>query len=236
VRISFGYNRGEMTSPRTRRRRPLEAEIYARGYSCIAGIDEAGRGPLAGPVVAAAVILPPGFRERGIKDSKLLTALQRESLEPVIKTNAISWGLGVVEVEEIDRINILQASLRAMALACEALQPAPECVLIDGNRTIPLEFFALTCNSAPSTVPRQTTIVKGDRICLSVAAASIIAKVARDQIMIQLDRAYPRYGFASHKGYACPAHLEALRRYGPSPVHRRSFAPVREMFQGRLEF
>jgi ribonuclease HII len=227
---------GEMTSPLTRRRRPLEAAVYARGYSCIAGIDESGRGPLAGPVVAAAVILPRGFRAPGIKDSKLLTALQRESLEPFIKANAVSWGLGVVEVEEIDRINILQASLRAMALACEALRPAPECVLIDGNRTIPLEFFALACGSSPSTAPRQTTIIKGDRICLSVAAASIIAKVARDQIMMQLDATYPAYGFASHKGYACPAHLEALRRHGPAPVHRRSFAPVRDMCQGRLEF
>ena len=206
----------------------LEAENFGLGFKWIAGIDEAGRGPLAGPVVAAAVVLPRGFMDCEIRDSKLLTAEQRSRLALIIKANAISWGLGVVDAQEIDRCNILKATLMAMAEACRALAPAPDHLLIDGKQTIPVEIL----NSRFAVVRRptmQTAIIKGDRICLSIAAASIIAKVARDQIMIELDATYPQYGFAGHKGYGSAAHLEALRRHGPSPVHRRSFAPVREL-------
>jgi ribonuclease HII len=206
----------------------IEEQGYARGYSYIAGIDEAGRGPLAGPVVAAAVILPQGFAHRDIKDSKLLTGKQRERLAPVIKSNAVSWGLGVVDVEEIDRSNILKATLMAMAKACHALSPTPDYLLIDGNQTIPAAILGLGRNFN-AFAPCQETIIKGDRICLSIAAASIVAKVARDEMMIALDASYPQYGFAGHKGYGSAAHLEALRRHGPSPAHRRSFKPVRAL-------
>jgi ribonuclease HII len=211
---------------------PIEDQSYARGFHRIAGIDEAGRGPLAGPVVAAAVVLPAEFKDGGINDSKLLTAKQRERLAPVIKANAITWGLGIVDAEEIDRSNILKATLMAMAKACQSLTPAPDYLLIDGNQTIPAAFFVSEelYNQHP---PRQTAIIKGDRICLSIAAASIIAKVARDEIMIELHGLYPQYGFAGHKGYGCAAHLEALRLHGPSPAHRRTFAPVRELCRSR---
>jgi ribonuclease HII len=211
---------------------PIEDQSFVRGFHRIAGIDEAGRGPLAGPVVAAAVVLPPQFADGGIKDSKLLTAKQREQLAPIIKANAISWGLGIVDVEEIDRSNILKATLMAMAKACQSLTPAPDYLLIDGNQTIPADFFILAepYNRHP---PKQAAIIKGDRICLSIAAASIIAKVTRDEIMVELHARYPQYGFAGHKGYGSAAHLEALRRHGPSPAHRRTFAPVRDLCRDR---
>jgi ribonuclease HII len=206
----------------------IEEDGYARGFSCIAGLDEVGRGPLAGPVVAAAVVLPRGFSHDGIKDSKLLTAKQRETVAPVIRSQAQSWGIGVVEVEEIDRINILKASLLAMAKAFAALRPRPDYLLIDGNQPIPAQWLE-SLNQPSAATPQQKTIVKGDRLCLSIAAASILAKVARDARMIELDGHYPQYGFAGHKGYGSAAHLEALRRFGPSPVHRRSFKPVRDV-------
>ena len=205
----------------------IEEEGYTRGFTCIAGLDEVGRGPLAGPVVAAAVVLPRGFSHDGIKDSKLLTAKQRETLAPAIRAQAQSRGIGVVEVEEIDRINILKASLLAMAKAFAALRPRPDYLLIDGNQPIPAQWLE-SSNRPSGAPPRQRTIVKGDRLCLSIAAASILAKVARDEMMIELHEHYPQYGFAGHKGYGSAAHLEALRRYGPSPVHRRSFKPVRD--------
>jgi len=207
--------------------RAFEEQGYARGFKCVAGVDEVGRGPLAGPVVAAAVILPRGFSHPEIKDSKLLTAKQRDKLAPLIRDNAQSWGLGRVEVEEIDRINILKASLLAMLKALECLKTMPDCLLIDGNQFIPREFLF---NSKYSTARSlyQKTIVKGDQLCISIAAASIVAKVARDAMMVELDKHYPEYGFAAHKGYTCAAHLEALRRYGPSPIHRQSFKPVRD--------
>jgi ribonuclease HII len=205
----------------------FEEQSYARGFDCVAGLDEVGRGPLAGPVVAAAVVLPRRFEHSGIKDSKLLTAAQREKLAAVIKQKALSWGLGVVEVEEIDRMNILAASFRAMVKAWRGLQPSADCILIDGSQIIPRIVFNAVEGFAGS-LPRQRAIVKGDQLCLSISAASILAKVTRDAIMVDLDRIYPEYGFVGHKGYGCPAHLEALRRFGPSPVHRRSFQPVRE--------
>jgi ribonuclease HII len=208
---------------------PIEGENYARGFHCIAGIDEVGRGPLAGPVVAAAVVLPQSFNEDGVRDSKLLTPRQRERLAAIIKAKAICWGLGVVNAQEIDRFNILRATLMAMARACRALAPAPDHLLIDGKQTIPASLLRLRRSSYPPAL-RQTALIKGDRICLSIAAASIIAKVARDRMMIELDATYPQYGFAVHKGYGSAAHLAALRRHGPSPAHRRSFAQVRELF------
>lgn len=207
--------------------RALEEEGYARGFKCVAGADEVGRGPLAGPVVAAAVILPRGFSHPEIKDSKLLTASQREKLAPLIRGSSVSWGLGVVEVEEIDRINILKASLLAMVKALGSLEPAPDYLLVDGNQYIPREFV-LGCKNFAARGLYQKPVVKGDVLCLSVAAASIIAKVARDAKMVELDRQYPEYGFAAHKGYTSVAHLEALRQHGPSPVHRQSFQPVRD--------
>jgi ribonuclease HII len=207
--------------------RAFEEQGYARGFKCVAGADEVGRGPLAGPVVAAAVILPRGFSHPEIKDSKLLTPKQREKLAPLIRDKAESWGLGVVEVEEIDRINILKASLLAMVKALDCLKAKPDCLLIDGNQYIPRELILNSKYFAKRSL-YQKTIIKGDLLCLSIAAASIIAKVARDEMMVELDKQYPEYGFAAHKGYTCPAHLEALRRHGPSPIHRRSFQPVRD--------
>jgi len=207
--------------------RDFEEQSYARGFQFIAGIDEAGRGPLAGPVVAAAVILPRGFTHSEIKDSKLLSAQQREKLAPVIRQESVCWGLGVVEVDEIDRINILKASLLAMVKALAALTATVDCALIDGNQPIPAPLFHLGNFSTGKSV-YQKTIIKGDQLCLSIAAASILAKVARDGMMVELDKQYPEYGFAGHKGYSCALHFAALRRYGPSPIHRQSFRPVRE--------
>jgi ribonuclease HII len=205
-----------------------EEESYARGFKSIAGIDEVGRGPLAGPVVAAAVILPRGYAHPEIRDSKVLSAKQRERLVPVIKENATCWGVGVVEVEEIDRLNILQASLLAMVKALAALKSRADCVLIDGNQTIPLTLFRIGKFLTGRSL-YQKTIVKGDRSCLSIAAASIVAKVARDEMMMVLDKRYPGYGFAAHKGYSCVAHFAALKRFGACPVHRQSFKPVRDV-------
>jgi ribonuclease HII len=207
--------------------RPFEEHGYARGFKCVAGADEVGRGPLAGPVVAAVVILPRGFSHPEIKDSKLLTPKQREKLSPLICDIADGWGIGVVEVEVIDRINILQASLLAMVKALDGLKAPPDCLLIDGNQIIPRELI-LNSKSYAGRSLYQKTIVKGDLLCLSIAAASIIAKVVRDAMMVELDKRYPEYGFAAHKGYTCTAHLEALRLHGPSPIHRQSFKPVRD--------
>lgn len=209
-----------------RRFRPFEEEGYARGFKFVAGVDEVGRGPLAGPVVAAAVILPRGFSHPEIKDSKLLSPKQREKLAPLIQQNAASWAVGVVGVEEIDRINILQASLLAMVQALDTLSSKADCALIDGNQPIPAAMIRDSRFSLGASL-YQKTVVKGDQLCLSIAAASIIAKVRRDEMMTQFDKQYPEYGFASHKGYGSAAHLAALRRYGPSPIHRLSYKPVR---------
>ena len=179
----------------------------------IAGVDEVGRGPLAGPVVAAAVILDPARLIAGLADSKILSPARREQLALEIRAKALAWALGRAEVDEIDRINILQASLLAMQRAVMALSIAPERVLVDGNRCP-----ALTC-------PCEA-IIKGDATVPAISAASILAKVARDAELCQLHEQYPDYGFARHKGYPTAVHREALRRYGPCPEHRRSFAPV----------
>lgn len=189
---------------------------FTRGLRLVAGVDEVGRGPLAGPVVAAAVILDPARPIGGLADSKKLTEARREALAPVIRECALAWALGRAEVEEIDALNILQASLLAMRRAVLALAAAPEFALIDGNR----------CPELPC--PAEA-VVKGDSRVAAISAASIIAKVARDREMIELDARYPGYGLAGHKGYPSPAHLDALARLGVTPIHRRSFAPVRRL-------
>jgi ribonuclease HII len=185
-----------------------------------AGVDEAGRGPLAGPVTAAAVILDPRRRIRGLTDSKLLSEEEREDLEVKIKERALAWAVGRAEVEEIDRLNILWAAMLAMRRAVEALSHAPELVLVDGDRV-------------PPTLPcRARAIVKGDLTVPAISAASILAKTARDRELVKLDVRYPGYGFARHKGYATPEHLAALRVLGACVIHRRSFEPVRRALAG----
>jgi ribonuclease HII len=186
----------------------------------MAGVDEAGRGPLAGPVMAAAVILDPARPIRGIKDSKLLTAEEREELSLRIRERARAWAVAWADHEEIDRINILQASLLAMARAVAALAVEPEEVWVDGNQ-------------APPVKQPVTTIIKGDYRVTAIGAASILAKVERDAAMRRLHVLYPQYGFDEHKGYSTPAHLDALDRHGACAVHRRSFEPVRRSL-GRL--
>jgi ribonuclease HII len=181
----------------------------------VAGVDEAGRGPLAGPVAVAAVILDPARPIEGLGDSKALSEARREALAPLIRERALAWHLELVPIEEIDRLNILHATMAGMARAVRALSPAATQALVDGNRLPP----GLPC-------PAQA-LVKGDAREPAIMAASILAKVARDELMRELERVHPGYGFALHKGYPTPEHLEALRRLGPCPQHRRSFAPVR---------
>jgi ribonuclease HII len=190
-----------------------EARAWKTGVTRLAGIDEAGRGPLAGPVVAAAVVIGPERRIKGLADSKLLTAEQRETLFHLISERAVAVGVGIVDHETIDRINILQATRLAMTDALARLSVSPDFVITD--------FVALRDLACP-----QRNLVDGDARCASVAAASIIAKVTRDRLMVEADRSYPEYGFARHKGYATPEHLAALDRLGPCPLHRRTFAGV----------
>jgi ribonuclease HII len=224
-------------------RRPdtlFEEKGYARGLKHVAGLDEVGRGPWAGPVVAAAVVFPRGVTHPDIRDSKILPAKRREELASWIKQEAVAWALGIVSPEEIDRINILRASLMAMSVAVARLRPVPELLLIDGPNKIPLDFLDNESGRMkpetgihPSSLiphPFQKAIVKGDLVCHSIAAASILAKVARDQLMTEMDEIYPEYGFARHKGYGSEAHADALKRLGPCPIHRRSFAPVWKTF------
>ncbi len=199
---------------------PLDTLKYEKnacnnGYMFVAGIDEAGRGPLAGPVTAAAVILPVGLLISGVDDSKKLTADRRERLFEIIMSQALSVGVGNIGPAEIDQINILQATRRAMQAAVQQLSPQPDYLLIDGISTI------------DSVIP-QKTIKKGDSLSISIAAASIIAKVTRDRFMIEMDSKYPGYGFAGHKGYGSAAHLDVIRRIGPSPIHRLTFGGVKE--------
>jgi ribonuclease HII len=191
----------------------FEAQAWRTGVTRVAGLDEAGRGPLAGPVVAAAVILDPGRRVRGVADSKLLTAERREELFAVIYESAVAVGVGIVDHVTIDRVNILQATKRAMAEAIRALAVTPELVITDF-----VSVPALTCP--------QRNIVDADARCATVAAASIVAKVTRDRLMLEADKQFPEYGFARHKGYGTPDHLAALDRYGACPIHRRSFSGV----------
>ena len=185
-----------------------------------AGVDEAGRGPLAGPVVAAAVILDADRPIDGLDDSKVLRASRREALAAVIRTRSRAWAIGLASVEEIDRLNILQATLLAMQRAVQGLAVAPGIAWVDGNQAPPLPC-------------RVQTIVRGDALVPAISAASILAKVERDALMATLDAKYPQYGFAGHKGYPTAAHLAALASHGVSPVHRRSFAPVRRLLSGK---
>ena len=198
----------------------FERELWQKGTLNVAGVDEAGCGPLAGPVVAAAVLFPCSWLEaglcsklRGLNDSKQLTGEDRERYFSILTTHPeITYGIGVVDVETIDQINILQAAHRAMNFALEQLQPAAQHVLVDGRPVKSLR------------VP-HTPIVKGDCKSYSIAAASVLAKVTRDRLMVELDRRHPGYGFAEHKGYSTPQHLTAIRELGPCAIHRRSFAP-----------
>jgi len=193
----------------------LEKMAQMKGFVRVAGVDEAGRGPLAGPVMAAAVMLPEGLRIDGVDDSKKLSPHKRELLFDVIMSLALSVGIGVVGPEVIDRINILQATRLAMLDAVAQLSPQPDYILIDG----------ITAINSP--IP-QKTIKKGDSLSLSIAAASIIAKVTRDRMMIEMDLVYPGYGLAGHKGYGSVQHLDAIRLLGPSPIHRMTFGGVKE--------
>ena len=185
----------------------------------VCGVDEAGRGPWAGPVSAAAVILDPNRIPEGLNDSKKLSARAREALEIEIKATALAWGVAFGSVEEIAELNILQATGLAMRRAVEALAVAPVIALVDGNYR-----FVLPCE--------VRTVVKGDSLSASIAAASILAKTARDRLMVEMDTAYPGYGFASHKGYHAAVHVEALRTLGPCPIHRRGWAPIRAALEG----
>jgi len=193
-----------------------EMELWAQGIDLIAGVDEAGMAPLAGPVVAGAVLLPRHYKLRGLNDSKkILNEAKREELASQVKADALCWAVGWAEVEEIDRLNIYHAGLLAMRRAVEGLATKPEFVLVDA-RKIPECLFP------------QRGIIHGDLLSASIAAASIIAKTTRDAHMAELDRQYPGYGFASHKGYPTPEHYRALRELGALPIHRRSFRPVRQ--------
>ncbi len=191
----------------------FESTRRERGYDYIAGVDEAGRGPLAGPVVAAAVIMPPGVVIQGVRDSKKMTEKAREAAFSVINKTAISIGVGVVSSNVIDKSNILIASLEAMKLAVLSLDPVPGFLLVDGTQKIPI------------LIP-QDSIIKGDQLCHSISAASVIAKVYRDRIMCAYDAMFPGYGFIQHKGYGTAGHLKAISEHGACPIHRLTFRGV----------
>jgi len=199
----------------------FERAAWRRGLTRVAGVDEAGRGPLAGPVVAAAVVLTPDTPIRGVDDSKRLEPEEREDLYDVIRTRAIAWAVGIVDPRTIDRINILEATRVAMRAALEALGVQPELVLTD--------FVEVGGLGYP-----QRNLVRGDQRSASVAAASIVAKVTRDRLMAEADRVFPQYGFARHKGYATEEHRAALEQHGPCDLHRRTFNGVWELAQGDL--
>jgi ribonuclease HII len=209
-----------MKSPR-RSARNLTASLPLRLPGLLAGVDEAGRGPLAGPVVAAAVILDPDYRVRGIRDSKLLEPEQREALAIKIKQRALAWSVAWADVEEIDTLNILQATHLAMRRALMGLRLRPAHVQVDGDRCPSFAGLGLECTFEP--------IIDGDALHVCIGAASILAKTTRDAMMQQLDRLFPSYGFAVHKGYGTPQHCDMLTSLGPSPIHRRSFEPVRRV-------
>ena len=216
-RIRARRQKNRCEGQRLRKLLQYEQELWAQGVSLIAGVDEAGMAPLAGPVVAGAVILPKNYKLRGLNDSKkILDEARREELALQIKADAICWAAGRAEVEEIDRLNIYHAGLLAMRRAVEGLEHQPEFVLVDARKI-------------PDCPCPQRGIIRGDMLSASIAAASIIAKTTRDAHMIELDRRYPGYGLASHKGYGTPAHYRALKELGALPIHRRSFAPIRQV-------
>lgn len=209
--LSKKANKNRQETLRLKKLVAIEEQVHSLGYERIAGVDEAGRGPLAGPVVAAACVLPSGFVLRGINDSKKLDSETRQHFyEELLRNPDIQYGVGVVEAVEIDLLNILQASLKAMALAIGRLPQAPDFLLVDGNKM-------------PITEIPGEAVVDGDFHCQSIAAASIIAKVTRDQIMMGYHTLYPQYGFDQHKGYGTKQHLQALSAHGPCPIHRKSF-------------
>jgi len=198
---------------RLRLLRGLEELLAQHGFCSIAGVDEAGRGSLAGPVIASAVIVDLRRTVPGVDDSKCLSAPERERAAEAIRRTAIAWATAEVEADVIDRVNILEASRRAMAIALSRLDPGPDCAVVDAVAIPGLGFPCLP-------------VVRGDAISYAVACASILAKVARDRLMTELDGLYPQYGFAAHKGYSVPEHLEALAAYGPCPIHRLTYRPV----------
>ena len=193
-----------------------ERELWKQGFVYVAGCDEVGVGPLAGPVVAAAVIVSPARVVRGVDDSKTLTPPQRKRLANEIRATALAWAIGVASVEEIDELNVYRAALNAMQRAILQLPLPPDFVVVDGRRI-------------PGISAPQLPLVDGDARSYSVAAASIVAKVYRDELMCEYDSQYPCYGFAQNAGYGTPSHLAALHKYGPCPIHRKSFAPVRQL-------
>jgi ribonuclease HII len=215
VRLRARARENRSEGQRLRHLLKYESELWTQGFNLIAGVDEAGVGPLAGPVVAGAVVLPRDYKLRELDDSKKVDEVTRRGLAQTIKTDAVAWSIGVAQVEEIDVLNIYHAGLLAMRRAVETLASRPDFVLVDA-RTI------------PGCVTPQRGIVRGDSLSACIAAASIIAKTTRDSMMIDLDAQFPGYGFAGHKGYSTPQHIEALRRLGASPIHRRSYRPVRE--------
>ncbi len=220
IRHSRRFAREEAEKERLQRLLELERRFWAVGTEWVAGVDEVGRGCLAGPVVAAAVVFPPDVVIPGLNDSKKLTPEKRELLQEQIRHQAVAVGLGLVEAREIDKLNILHASLRAMRLALANLGLAPGQVLIDGNRS-------------PGSPFPELAVVEGDARSLSIAAASVVAKVHRDRLMVECGQEYPQYGFASHKGYGSAAHLKALKEHGPCSLHRHSFAPVAALTKKR---
>lgn len=193
----------------------IEADFRNEGFAQLAGVDEVGRGCLAGPVFAAAVILPPGLRIPKLDDSKKLTAATRDQVSAQVLEKCLAWHVAMVSAEEIDQLNILWASMKAMRLAVEGLRQVPDLLLVDGNRATDLAM-------------PQRTLIGGDARCASIAAASVIAKVARDRWMTEQEKVFPQFSFSRHKGYGTAQHLRELGAHGPTPLHRRSFAPVQQ--------
>lgn len=216
ARLVRRYEKAQAEHARLLKMYAYEHEAWARGHEIVAGVDEAGRGPLAGPVSVAAVILPHDLCLPKLNDSKKLSAKVREELFDEIQAKAIAVGTALIDAQTIDRVNIYQATINGMYEAIFSLQPEPQEVLIDA---VPLENLPMASQS----------IIKGDAKSASIAAASIIAKVTRDRLMDEYDKIYPQYGFAQHKGYGTAQHIEALKKYGPCPIHRRSFEPVRSL-------
>jgi ribonuclease HII len=215
-RIRARQERNRSEGQRLRHLLKFEVDLWEQGLTHVAGVDEAGMAPLAGPVVAAAAVLPKGYRLKGLDDSKkILDAEKREELAVAIKRDAVAWAVGRAEVEEIDRINIYHAGLLAMRRAVEGLGLKPDFVLVDARKI-------------PECPAPQRGIIKGDTLSMSIAAASILAKTTRDRLMAELDTQYPGYGLAAHKGYPTPQHVQAIQALGVLPIHRRSFGPVRE--------
>jgi ribonuclease HII len=206
-----------------RTRRPLlwasERRAASLGFRCVAGLDEVGLGPLAGPAVAAAVVLPIGLRLPGLDDSKRLREPERERLAASIRRRAVAWAVGEVPPSEIDRVGLTRAREMAMGQAVRGLR-------------VPADYLLIDAWDVPDLPLPQMAVIKGDGTCASIMAASVVAKVYRDRLMTELDRQYPGYGFAGHKGYATPSHRRALRELGPSPIHRMSWAPIRAVLAG----